>query len=276
MNIVFRDGAYIPIDSRKELPNTIDYNSLIGRYLVELNDNTITIDPKISPVLFLTRDLYWSGDHFIIYQGEEILLNYGAKIFNHMAIDFNNSDFRLNDIDLESYDQTYSIYELYNTSLRQNSIGSFTIGEDVYEAELMNVIHDSINSSELLCYRTLVFTPKVSIPRGNVTIMGLLEKNIAITTTDSVPMNTTTYLKIYQNPIIKAHIKSSMNDNMMNIQVYLENTSNTSQELRIILELNTYRVVDYEGEMEYRDGVLFRDIILSPHTKKTLDGTLIF
>jgi len=28
--------------------------------------------------------------------------------------------------------------------------------------------------------------------------------------------------------------------------------------------------------MEYKDGVLFRDIILPPHTKKTLDGTLIF
>ncbi|MCS7122755.1 MAG: hypothetical protein NZ908_02255 [Candidatus Micrarchaeota archaeon] len=276
MNIVFRDGGYIPIDREIELPNSVNYNSIIGRYQIQFRDAGLVIIPKISPVLFLTRDLYWSGDHFLIYQGDDVLLNLGAKIYNRTDINMENADFRLNDTELDSNNPSYSMFEIYNIDVKQNSIVSATISEHIYNAEVKNIIYDSIHNPTPVCYRSITFKPDVSIPRGIVTIMGFIERNITISTIDSTIMDQETYVKIYENPVIRSSLKVNETDNIKSITMILENNSDVNQELSIILDLNTSIPVDYEGDLEYRNGKLFRDIILSSRSKKELTASIVF
>lgn len=276
MNIVFRDGAYVPIDKETELPNSVNYNSIIGRYNIQFRETGFVIIPKISPVLFLTRDLYWSGDHFLVYQGDDILLNLGAKIYNRTEMSLEGSDFRLNDTELDSNNLSYSIFELYNIDVKANSIVSATVSEHIYTAEVKNLIYDSVYNPTPICYRAITFKPDVSIPRGIMTVMGFIERNISISTIDSTPMDQQTYVKMYENPVIRSSIKVTEEENNKSITMILENNSDINQELSIILDLNTFMPIDYEGDLEYRDGKLFRDIILSPRSKKELTATIVF
>lgn len=275
MNIIFRDGAYIPVTAETKLEN-IDYNSIIGRYSVKIEDGLVNIKPITNPVLILNRDIYWTGDHYIIYQGDQILLNIGAKIYNHSNIDFKQEDFRLNDIELEGFSPNYSTFEIYNIDIASNSIISTNIFEENYEVQFKNIIYDNIENPSPLCYGGLIFKTKQSIPKGNITIMGLLARNLSISHIDTIPINETAYIKIFHNPYIKAAIKKSKSQNLENIKLILENLSDINQELTVVLELENTRVIDYEGDMEFIEGKLYREIILPPRTRKELEGEIVF
>lgn len=275
MNILFRDGAYIPIEKETKF-SEIDHNSLIGRYDVIFEEDGTKVIPKISPVLMFTRDISWVGDHVIMFDNENVTLNLGAKIYNHSKISFTNSDFRLNDSELDSIEPYYGIYELYNIDVGSNSISSINIDERTFRAELKNLIKASLHNGNPVCYRTLVFTPDITVPRGNVVVMGVLEKNILLSHIDTLVVNKPAYIPLYQLPYVRSTLKKVDMEHGMEITMLLENYSDNNKEFLIILDLDGLELSDYEGDMEYQGDSLVREIIIPAKSKKQLSGTIIF
>lgn len=275
MNVLFRDGAYIPIETETKF-NDIDYNSLIGRYDVIIEEDGIRVLPRISPILMFTRDINWTGDHIIMYYNDVITVNLGAKIYNHSKIDFKNSDFRLNDAELDSTDPYYGIYELYNINIPPNSISSLNIGEYTFQAQLKNVIRTNLDDQNPICYRSLSFTPNITIPKGNIIVMGVIEKNMLLSYIDTLIVDQPAYIDLYKLSIIKSTLKKDQTEHGIKINMNIENHSDVNQELSIILDLDDLRLIDYEGDMEYKNNKLVRDVIIPARSKKELSGTIIF